>query len=110
MRGFDLTNVKFDSNGLVPVIVQHAQTQDVLMLGYSDSAGLSETLSLGKLVFFSRSRNQRWLKGETSGNFLNLVSLHLDCDSDAVLAMVEPVGPTCHTGADSCFEEPNGIQ
>lgn len=105
MRNFDLTAVSFDSNGLVPVIIQDTETKKVLMLGYSDRAGLEETLNIGKLVFFSRSRQQRWLKGETSGNFLHLVSLHLDCDQDAVLALVKPHGPTCHTGSNSCFEE-----
>lgn len=109
MREFDLANIKLDSSGLIPVIVQHFQTREVLMLGYANCDTLSESKTLGKLVFFSRSRKQRWLKGETSGNFLNLVSLHLDCDSDAVLALVHPVGPTCHTGANSCFEEPNGV-
>ena len=110
MRELIVDSVKFDAAGLVPVIVQDSNTRQVLMLGYSDAAGLKESISRGKLVFFSRSRNERWLKGETSGNFLNVVSLHADCDSDAVLALVEPQGPTCHTGTVSCFEEPNGAK
>lgn len=105
MRQIDLESVAFDSNGLVPVICQHAETKKVLMLGYANQETLEETAELGKMVFYSRSRATRWLKGETSGNFLNVVSLHSDCDSDAVLAMVLPDGPTCHTGAESCFEE-----
>ena len=97
-------NVKFDADGLVPVIAQDAQSGKVLMLGYANAKTLEETLELGKLVFFSRSRNQRWLKGETSGNFLEIDSLDLDCDGDAILAKVRPAGPTCHTGSESCFE------
>lgn len=110
MRQLDLNTVAFDANGLVPVIVQDANTNKVLMLGYSNHSCLSESLELGRLVFFSRSRQQRWLKGETSGNFLNLVTIYQDCDDDALLALVEPVGPTCHNGTESCFEEPNGTQ
>lgn len=105
MRQLDLETVSFDANGLVAVICQHAKTNKVLMLGYATKETLAETVELGKMVFYSRSRATRWLKGESSGNFLNVVSLHSDCDSDAVLAMVLPDGPTCHTGAESCFEE-----
>lgn len=104
MSKIDLQAVHYDPAGLVPVIAQDAETQQVLMLGYANRETLSESLEIGKLVFFSRSRNQRWLKGETSGNFLNLIELRLDCDQDAVLALVQPVGPTCHTGSKSCFE------
>lgn len=104
MSNIDLQAVNYDSAGLVPVIAQDAETQQVLMLGYANRETLSESLEIGKLVFFSRSRNQRWLKGETSGNFLNLIELRLDCDQDAVLALVQPAGPTCHTGSQSCFE------
>lgn len=104
MSKIDLQAVHYDSAGLVPVIAQDAETQQVLMLGYANRETLSESLEIGKLVFFSRSRNQRWLKGEASGNFLNLIELRLDCDQDAVLALVQPMGPTCHTGSKSCFE------
>ena len=104
MSKIDLQAVHYDPAGLVPVIAQDAETQQVLMLGYANRETLSESLEIGKLVFFSRSRNQRWLKGETSGNFLNLIELRLDCDQDAVLALVQPAGPTCHTGSQSCFE------
>lgn len=107
MRNLDISSLKLDSAGLVSIIVQDAETKKVLMLGYATPETLEESLALGKLVFFSRSRNQRWLKGETSGNFLNLVALYQDCDADAVLAMVNPVGPTCHTGSETCFEEHN---
>lgn len=110
MREFSLAEVRFDENGLVPIIVQDFSSHQVLMLGYSNKSCLAETLELGRMVFFSRSRQQRWLKGETSGNYLNVVALHLDCDSDAVLATVKPVGPTCHTGSVSCFEEPNELR
>jgi len=110
MRQLDLESVVFDGAGLVPVIVQDANTKRVLMLGYSNRSCLEESFSIGRLVFYSRSREQRWLKGETSGNFLNLIGLYSDCDSDAVLALVEPVGPTCHTGSTSCFEEPHGTE
>ena len=105
MRDLDVNALKLDSAGLVAVVVQDAKSKKVLMLGYATPQTLMESLEIGKLVFFSRSRNQRWLKGETSGNYLNLVGLYQDCDADAVLALVNPVGPTCHTGRESCFEE-----
>jgi phosphoribosyl-ATP pyrophosphohydrolase/phosphoribosyl-AMP cyclohydrolase len=95
--------LKYDEHGLIPVIAQDVATKQVLMLGYATKETLSESLQIRKLVFFSRSRSERWLKGETSGNFLHLDSLGIDCDSDAVLAMVHPAGPTCHTGSRSCF-------
>lgn len=99
----DAESLKYDEHGLIPVIAQDVATKQVLMLGYATKETLSESLQIGKLVFFSRSRRERWLKGETSGNFLHLDSLAIDCDSDAVLAMVHPAGPTCHTGSRSCF-------
>ena len=97
-------SVKFDSNGLVPAIVQDSKSLKVLMLGYMSKESLELTISTKKVTFWSRSRNKLWVKGETSGNFLHLVYLALDCDSDALLVTVEPAGPTCHTGADSCFD------
>lgn len=98
-----LDSLKFDKDGLIPVIAQDSSSGEVLMLGYCNEQTLAETIEIGRLVFFSRSRNQRWLKGETSGNFLEVVSLTQDCDSDAVLAKVIPHGPTCHSGSQSCF-------
>lgn len=107
MRSLSLETVRFNEAGLVPVVVQDAKSLQVLMLGWANSDTLKESVALGKLVFWSRSRGQLWLKGETSGNYLNIVELALDCDSDAVLAMVNPVGPACHNGTSTCFEDHN---
>jgi phosphoribosyl-ATP pyrophosphohydrolase/phosphoribosyl-AMP cyclohydrolase len=90
-------------DGLVPAIVQHATSGSVLMLGYMDRAALSATLARGRVVFFSRSRQRLWEKGETSGNFLQLVDVHADCDADTLLVSALPAGPVCHTGSASCF-------
>jgi phosphoribosyl-ATP pyrophosphohydrolase/phosphoribosyl-AMP cyclohydrolase len=92
-------------DGLLPAIVQHARTGRVLMLGYMNEAALRETLSGGRVVFYSRSRQAPWLKGETSGHFLNVVDVSTDCDRDALLVLADPVGPTCHKGTESCFAE-----
>ena len=92
-------------DGLLPAVVQDARTGRVLMLGYMNQATLQETLEGGRAVFFSRSRGGRWLKGETSGHFLNVVQVSADCDSDALLVLAHPVGPTCHKGTASCFDE-----
>ncbi len=105
MRSLDLSKIKFDAQGLVPVITQSADTDQVLMLAYANRETLEETLQIGKMVYFSRSRNQRWLKGDTSGNFQEVVSLSMDCDGDTVLARVRSLGPACHNGTDTCFEE-----
>ncbi|HEX5520564.1 MAG TPA: bifunctional phosphoribosyl-AMP cyclohydrolase/phosphoribosyl-ATP diphosphatase HisIE [Longimicrobiaceae bacterium] len=93
-------------DGLLPLVAQHARTGEVLMLGYADREALGRTLQSGTLWFWSRSRERLWQKGETSGNVLRLVALHADCDADALVALVEPAGPTCHTGRWSCFEAP----
>lgn len=93
------------AGGLVPLVCQHARTGQVLMLGFADREALERTLRDRRLWLYSRSRERLWLKGETSGNYQNVVSLHADCDRDSVLALVEPLGPTCHTGAPSCFGE-----
>lgn len=93
--------------GLIPAIVQDAETLKVLMLGYMDEAAWKQTRETGKVTFFSRSKQRLWVKGETSGNFLHLVEMHLDCDDDALLVKARPDGPTCHTGADTCFMEDN---
>ncbi|HEX7091184.1 MAG TPA: bifunctional phosphoribosyl-AMP cyclohydrolase/phosphoribosyl-ATP diphosphatase HisIE [Longimicrobiales bacterium] len=95
--------------GLVPVVAQHAHTGEVLMLAYANREALERTLATGELWYYSRSRDALWRKGETSGNTQRLVSLHADCDADAVLARVEPAGPSCHTGARSCFAAPPTI-
>jgi phosphoribosyl-ATP pyrophosphohydrolase/phosphoribosyl-AMP cyclohydrolase len=91
--------------GLLPAIVQHARTGRVLMLGYMNDASLRETLAGGRVVFFSRSRETLWTKGETSGHYLNVVDVSTDCDSDTILVLADPVGPTCHTGSESCFAD-----
>jgi phosphoribosyl-ATP pyrophosphohydrolase/phosphoribosyl-AMP cyclohydrolase len=100
--------IRFDDRGLVPVVVQDAADGRVLMLGYADDEAIAASRASGELHFHSRSRDRLWRKGETSGNVLRVVSLALDCDADAVLATVEPAGPTCHTGARSCFDAAEG--
>lgn len=92
-------------DGLLPAIVQDARTGRVLMLGYMNQATLQETLEGGRVVFFSRSRGGRWLKGETSGHYLDVVQVSTDCDNDALLVLASPNGPTCHKGTVSCFDE-----
>ena len=97
--------VKLDINGLIPVICQDSITKQVLMLGWGNIESINKTIESNKVWFYSRSRNELWLKGETSGNFLKLVSLTQDCDNDVLLAMVKPEGPTCHTGETTCFKD-----
>ena len=104
----DVERIDFaKSNGLIPVIAQDVRTDKVLMLGYADKEAILHTLKSARLTFFSRSKNRLWTKGESSGNFLDVATLHLDCDRDTILAKVSPRGPACHTGADTCFEEQN---
>jgi len=93
------------TNGLVPVIIQNYQNQQVLMLGYMNEEAFAKTKAEGKVTFFSRSKNRLWTKGETSGNFLNVISMKMDCDADTLLIRAIPTGPVCHTGADTCFGE-----
>jgi phosphoribosyl-ATP pyrophosphohydrolase/phosphoribosyl-AMP cyclohydrolase len=93
--------------GLVPAIIQDAQTKNVLMLGYMNMEAYEKTLETKKVTFWSRSRNCLWTKGETSGNFLNLVDIKLDCDNDTLLVYAIPDGPTCHKGTDTCWGEDN---
>ena len=93
--------------GLVPAIVQDANTQNVLMLGYMNQEAYEKTLATKKVTFWSRSRNCLWTKGETSSNFLNLVDIKVDCDNDTLLVRAIPDGPTCHTGTDTCWGETN---
>lgn len=97
-------------DGLIPVVVQDSFTGKVLMLGYMNEAALSQTEASGRVTFFSRSKNRLWTKGETSGNFLEVVSMQEDCDGDAILIKAKPLGPVCHTGADTCFDELNTSQ
>lgn len=102
-----MENLKFDERGLIPAIIQDADTRVVLMMGYMNRESLDQTLKAGKVCFFSRSRQKLWTKGEESGHFLHLVDLKADCDRDTLLVKVRPVGPTCHTGADTCWNEEN---
>lgn len=96
-----------NSDGLVPAIIQDATTKNVLMLGYMDQEAFKKTQETGKVTFFSRSKNRLWTKGEESGNFLELVSMKVDCDKDTLLVQVKPAGPICHTGTDTCWDEEN---
>lgn len=100
---FDVASVRFDASGLVPVVAQDHRTGDVLMVAWADKEALQETLRSGEMHYHSRSRGRLWRKGEESGNAQRVLSLHADCDGDTVLALVEPRGPSCHTGAPTCF-------
>ncbi len=91
------------NNGLVPAIIQDDETQRVLMLGYMNKEAYDKTINEGKVTFFSRSKNRLWTKGETSGNFLFVKSIWPDCDNDTILIQVDPSGPVCHTGQETCF-------
>jgi len=99
-----LDRVAFDSNGLLPAIIQEASTRDVLMLGYMDREALRRTLTQGRVTFWSRSRQEYWRKGDTSGNIQLVRGAALDCDDDTLLVTVEQHGPACHTGAHACFD------
>lgn len=103
----NLHEIKFDERGLIPAIVQDAKTREVLTLAYMNEESLGRTIETGQTWFWSRSRNELWHKGETSGNTQQVVSLALDCDRDAIVVLVDPAGPACHTGAVSCFETPS---
>lgn len=94
---------KFDEKGLIPAIIQDINTGQVLMLGYMNAESLKLTQEKGKVCFWSRSRQELWTKGETSGNFLAVKNIFIDCDEDAILVHADPAGPTCHTGNTSCF-------
>ena len=95
--------IKFDAKGLIPAIVQHYDTNEVLMMAYMNSDSIEKTFESGDVWFYSRSRGQLWHKGETSGNYMKLKSFTVDCDGDAILLKVIPEGPVCHTGKNSCF-------
>ena len=96
-----------NENGLVPAIIQDAETKNVLMLGYMNDEAFGQTLETQKITFFSRSKKRLWTKGEESGNFLELVNYKIDCDNDTLLFQVNPIGPTCHKGTDTCWAESN---
>jgi phosphoribosyl-ATP pyrophosphohydrolase/phosphoribosyl-AMP cyclohydrolase len=102
-------NIDFakSADGLVPAVIQDFNTHKVLMLGYMNQEALDKTMSTGRVTFFSRTKNRLWTKGEESGNFLDLKSVAIDCDNDTLLIKVIPVGPVCHTGADTCWSERN---
>ena len=101
-------DLDFDKmNGLVPAIIQDNDTRKVLMLGFMNKEAYEKTVETGKVTFFSRTKNRLWTKGEESGNFLNVVSIKEDCDKDTLLIQVNPVGPVCHTGTDTCWGEKN---
>lgn len=102
-----MEDLKFDEKGLIPAIVQDAETGAVLMLGYMNRESLQITMKSGKVCFFSRSRQKLWTKGEESGNFLYVRDVKADCDRDALLVKATPAGPTCHTGTDTCWGEKN---
>lgn len=96
-----------NNDGLIPAVIQDNETKTVLMLGYMNEEAYQTTLETKKVTFFSRSKNRLWTKGEESGNFLNLIDIKVDCDNDTLLIKVQPVGPTCHTGSDTCWQESN---
>jgi phosphoribosyl-ATP pyrophosphohydrolase/phosphoribosyl-AMP cyclohydrolase len=99
--------LKYNSEGLIPAIIQDDQTGKVLMLGYMNPESLKRTRESGVVTFFSRSRQKLWTKGETSGNFLHVREIREDCDGDTLLIQVDPAGPVCHTGSDTCFADTN---
>jgi phosphoribosyl-ATP pyrophosphohydrolase/phosphoribosyl-AMP cyclohydrolase len=95
------------SNGLIPVVIQHFLNYKILMLGYMNEEAFNKTKLEGKVTFYSRSRNQLWTKGETSGNYLEVKNILIDCDNDTILIQAQPQGPICHTGSETCFNEQN---
>ena len=100
-------DIKYNSEGLIPAIIQDARTKTVLMLGYMNAEAVAKTLETNKVTFFSRSKQRLWTKGEESGNFLSFKSLQNDCDNDTLLIQATPKGPTCHKGTDTCWGESN---
>ena len=98
-----VNEIKYDANGLVPAIVQDAETKEVLMMAYMNAESLRLTLEKGETVFWSRSRQELWHKGATSGNIQRVVEVRVDCDADTLLVFVNPAGPACHTGNQTCF-------
>ena len=104
-------NINFNKNkdGLIPAIIQDVTTKNVLMLGYMNEAAYSKTMKTKLVTFYSRSKQHLWTKGEESGNVLNLVDIKIDCDNDTLLIQVEPKGPTCHKGSDTCWNQDNNL-
>ncbi len=98
-----MEEIKFDASGLIPAIVQDAETKDVLMLAYMNKESLQLTMEKGETVFWSRSRKELWHKGESSGNTQRVAEIRVDCDQDTLLILVHPAGPACHTGNQTCF-------
>ena len=98
-----LNEIKYDTNGLVPAIVQDAETKEVLMMAWMNAESLRLTMETGETVFWSRSRKELWHKGATSGNVQDVVEIKVDCDADTLLVLVNPAGPACHTGNRTCF-------
>ncbi|MBT3382125.1 MAG: bifunctional phosphoribosyl-AMP cyclohydrolase/phosphoribosyl-ATP diphosphatase HisIE [Prolixibacteraceae bacterium] len=104
----NISQLDFDKmDGLIPVVAQDNETLKVLMVGFMNREAIEKTQEIGKVTFFSRTKKRLWAKGEESGNFLNVVSVLVDCDEDTLLIKVNPVGPVCHTGTDTCFDEVN---
>ncbi len=100
------TTITFDAGGLIPAVIQHAETGDVLMLGWMNRESITETSRTGRVTFWSRSRDELWEKGATSGSYLRLVSIAKNCEANSLLVKALPDGPTCHTGNDSCYYRP----
>lgn len=98
-----IQNLKFDERGLIPAIVQHSRTNEILTLAYMNAESLARTLQTGETWFWSRSREELWHKGATSGNYQNVIDIRIDCDGDALIVLVDPEGPACHLGEDTCF-------
>ena len=106
MPELQIENLDWDKGaGLLPAIIQHADTRQVLMLGYMNKEALETSLKLRKVTFYSRSKDRLWTKGETSGHWLDLISAEMDCDADTILVQARPNGPTCHTGSQTCFND-----
>jgi phosphoribosyl-ATP pyrophosphohydrolase/phosphoribosyl-AMP cyclohydrolase len=104
----NISQINFEkADGLVPAVIQDNETMKVLMVGFMNEEAVAKTQEIGKVTFFSRTKNRLWTKGEESGNFLHVVSVLIDCDNDTLLIKVNPVGPVCHTGSDTCFDEVN---
>ena len=105
MNAFDISSLKFDATGLIPAIIQDSSNQEVLMLGYMNAEAVRRTLEEGRVTFWSRSRQEYWRKGDTSGHAQFVRSVHHDCDADTLLIGVEQIGAACHTGSRTCFED-----
>jgi phosphoribosyl-AMP cyclohydrolase len=100
---FPIDTIKFDADGLIPAIIQHFETKEILMLGFMNKESLLRTIEEKKVCFWSRSRQKFWLKGETSGMFLQTKAVRINCENNSLLILADPIGPTCHTGHESCY-------